>query len=308
MNNYFRLMLGKGSRFATQCREGNFIGADFGINQNLQDPPSDKWEDFNQKFIPIFLENRPDKSRIAAGLACGTLWRVSKEIQIGDIVLCPNGSGSYFVGEITSEYFYQEGGLLPHRRTVSWLPQTILRQNMSDALKYSTGSIGTISEITRFADEIDILLQGQIPVQNEFQAVIIQTQSAFEMEKHLEHFLVQNWAMSGFAHEYDIYEDEGERTGQQYATPAGIIDILCESKNKDSLLVIELKRGRASDIVIGQLLRYMGYVKAELAGDSQTVKGVIIALENDDKLNWALSMTSNIEFFRYEINFKLVKA
>jgi restriction system protein len=32
-------------------------------------------------------------------------------------------------------------------------------------------------------------------------------------------------------------------------------------KDKSQLLAVELKKGRASDAVVGQVLRYMGYVK-----------------------------------------------
>ena len=50
----------------------------------------------------------------------------------------------------------------------------------------------------------------------------------------------------------------------------------------------------------------MGYIKNELAEHNQSVKGVIIALEDDDlKLQRALSVTSNIEFYRYEVSFRL---
>jgi RecB family endonuclease NucS len=45
--------------------------------------------------------------------------------------------------------------------------------------------------------------------------------------------------------------------------------------------VVELKRGRASDVVVGQALRYMGFVKEQLAEDDQTVEGAIIALDDD---------------------------
>jgi restriction system protein len=72
-------------------------------------------------------------------------------------------------------------------------------------------------------------------------------------------------------------------------------------------LVVELKRGRVSDVVVGQVQRYMGYVKAELCETNQTVKGVIIGLEDDLKIRRALSVTTNIEFYRYQISFKLVK-
>ena len=51
----------------------------------------------------------------------------------------------------------------------------------------------------------------------------------------------------------------------------------------------------------------MGYVKQELAVAGQTIKGIIIALDNDDKLQYALSMIPNVEFYRYKIDFKLMK-
>jgi restriction system protein len=87
----------------------------------------------------------------------------------------------------------------------------------------------------------------------------------------------------------------------------GQIDILAVSKDNKRLLVIELKRGRASDIVVGQILRYMGYVKDELLDPGQEVEGIIIALEDDKKLRLAISIVPSITFFRYELNFKLVK-
>ena len=35
MKEFYRVMLGKGSMFAKDCRELGFIGADFDINQHL---------------------------------------------------------------------------------------------------------------------------------------------------------------------------------------------------------------------------------------------------------------------------------
>ena len=68
-----------------------------------------------------------------------------------------------------------------------------------------------------------------------------------------------------------------------------------------------MKKGRASDNVVGQIQRYMGYVKDELAEENQIVKGAIIALDDDLRIKRALSVTSNIDFYRYEISFKLKK-
>jgi restriction system protein len=51
----------------------------------------------------------------------------------------------------------------------------------------------------------------------------------------------------------------------------------------------------------------MGYVKDELAEDNQTVRGVIIAFEDDIKIRRALSVTKNIDFYTYKVQFKLEK-
>jgi restriction system protein len=85
------------------------------------------------------------------------------------------------------------------------------------------------------------------------------------------------------------------------------MDILAVSKDRKRLLVVELKKGRAGDAVVGQTLRYMGFVKEELAETEQTVVGVIIAMDDDHRLRRALSMTPNISFYKYQLSFKLVK-
>jgi len=45
----------------------------------------------------------------------------------------------------------------------------------------------------------------------------------------------------------------------------------------------------------------------ELAEPHQTVRGCIIALEDDLRLRRALRVTTNIDFYRYEVSFKLLK-
>ena len=42
------------------------------------------------------------------------------------------------------------------------------------------------------------------------------------------------------------------------------------------------------DVVVGQIQRYMGYVVEELAEEGQSVKGIIIALEDDLRIQRAL--------------------
>jgi restriction system protein len=310
MKSYYRVMLGRKSAYAEECFANGFIGADFEIDQDLSGRLPEQWRTFNKEFIPIYLAGHPDKTKIGAGLSCGNLWNVCKGIQTGDIVLSPDGSGHYRVAEVTGDYFYQPGGILPHRRPVEWLSQTIDRVDMSQALKNSTGSVGTVSNITRagFGDEVEALIAGVASPTLVSTDETVEDPAAFAMESHLEDFLVRNWAQTELGKGYDIYEEEGERVGQQYATDTGPLDILAISKDRTTLLVVELKKGRASDAVVGQVLRYMGYVKEELLEPGQTVQGVIIALEDDQRIRRALSIAAGVDFYRYEVSFKLVKA
>jgi len=160
MKNYYRVMLGRKSAFAEQCFAGSFIGADFGIAEDLSNKLPDEWRAFNKQFIHVFLAGHPDKTKIGAGLACGALWTVAKGIRKGDIVLCPDGAGAYRIGEVTGDYQYVLGQVLPHRRPVKWLSQSIDRAAMSEALKNSAGSIGTVSDISGYRDEIEKLIGG----------------------------------------------------------------------------------------------------------------------------------------------------
>ena len=310
MKSYYRVMLGRQSMHAADCFAEGYIGVDFDIAQDLTNELPDDWRQFNVKFRPIFLEVHPDKSKIAAGLACGFLWTVAKGIRKGDIVLCPDGTGTYHVGEVSSDYLYAPGTALPHRRKVTWLDQTIVRVDMSDALKSATKSIGTISNITGHGDEVERFIGGSAPStatptsSNE----AIDDPAAFVLEKHLEDFLVQNWEQTDLGKEYDIYTEGDEVAGQQYPTDTGPMDILAIKKDRSELLVVELKKGRASDAVVGQILRYMGYVLQELAEPNQAVKGIIIALDDDQRIRRALAASPNISFFRYQVSFKLVKA
>ena len=308
MKSYYRVMLGAKSVYAAECFAGSFIGADYGIEQDLNGQLPDEWREFNKAFIPIFLASHPDKTRIGAGLACGALWTIAKGLTKGDIVLCPDGDGSYRAGEVVGDYAYVPGGVLPHRRAVRWLDIGIARSAMSEALRNSAGSIGTVSNVSTYAVEIERFL-GEAPAQVTVIATdpVIEDPLAFALEKHLEDFLVRNWSQTELSGDFQIYEEDGELVGQQYATDAGPIDILAVSRDRKRLLVVELKRGRASDVVVGQILRYMGYVKTQIAEPDQTVEGAIIALDDDKKLRWALAVVPAVTFYRYQVSFKLLK-
>lgn len=304
---YNRVMLGKAGMYADQCRKEGFIGVDFLPDIDLFMRLPDVWQEFNKTHIPIWMESHPGKSKIAAGLACGNLWTVCKGLQIDDIVLSPNGCGQYYAGRVTSNYFYKKGEILPHRRKVEWFDVEIEKNAITENLRHSMGSIGTCCDITQYAQEIDNLINRKDAPYMLVNPPDFEDVSEFALEKHLEEFLVKNWRKTDLGKKYDIFEENGELVGQQYQTDTGAIDILAVSKDKKTILVIELKRGRTSDVVVGQIQRYMGYVKEELSEPTQKVRGMIIGLDADIRLKRALSVCSDIEFYRYQIDFKLIK-
>ncbi len=310
MKSYYRVMLGRKSVHAEDCLSGGFIGSGFGdIERDISAELTDDFRAFNQHFMPELQAMWPEKSKIGLGLWCGFTWTICRGIAKGDIVLCPDGAGSYRVGEVVGDYTYAPNGVLPHRRAVRWLDIAIARSAMSEALQNSAGSIGTVSNVSTYAAEIERFL-GEAPPAVTVIATdpAIEDPLAFAMEKHLEDFLVRNWSQTELSGDFLIYEEDGEPVGQQYATDAGPIDILAVSHDRKRLLVVELKRGRASDVVVGQILRYMGYVMEQIAEPDQTVEGVIIALDDDKKLRWALAAVPAVAFYRYQVSFKLVRA
>ncbi len=307
MINYYRVILGAKSIYSQECYDGKFVGANYGIKQDLTNELTENYRDFNDKYREIWLKSHPEKTKVAAGLACGMIWTISKGIKKGDIVISPDGKGNYYVGEIDSDYIFAPNTNFPHRRNVNWFNVKIERSAMTQELKNSTGSTGTIANISQYANEIDKLIGNVKPQTIISNDPSVEDPSVFALEKHLEDFLVKNWYQTELGKNYDIYEVDGEIVGQQFMTDTGPIDVLAISKDKKTLLVVELKRGRASDNVVGQIQRYMGYVKEVFAESNQEVKGVIIALEDDLRLKRALSVTNNIEFFRYQVSFKLFK-
>ena len=308
MKRYYKVMLGRGSAYSEEAKANNFIGAGFLHGIDLAGRLPDDWKAFNREYIPIFLKQNPDKTKIGAGLACGQLWTVAKGIEVGDIVLSPTarGSGIYMVGEVVSEYRHQPDHPLPHQRQVKWFAE-VEREKMCQELRNSIGGITTVINLDKYSKELDLLIEHP-----EVQALItdetVENASVFALEKHLEDFLVVNWKSTELGKKYDIYEQDGDIIGQQYPSDTGPIDILAVSKDRKEILVVELKRGRISDVVVGQIQRYMGYVQAELAEDNQRVVGIIIALEDDLRLRRALSVTQNIDFMTYEVKFKLNKS
>ncbi len=305
MGSSYMVRSGVQAMYLDMCVGEGIIGVGLGLHENLTGRFPESWKAFNQEFISRWLEAQPGRSRVAAGLACGALWTFGRGMNEGDLVISPNGSGAYRAGYVTGPYTYADGQPLPHRRPVGWLPVLFECSAMSEKLQRSIKVPLTVINLSGY--EVELL--GLIRKGSDLVALDpgVEDPSVFALEKHLEDFLVANWAQTELGQKYSIYEDDGEVVGQQFPTDTGPMDILAVSHDGKELLVIELKRGRASDTVVGQVQRYMGFVMSELAEPGQDVRGAIIALKDDLKTQRALIAAPNIDFYRYEVSFTLNK-
>lgn len=125
----------------------------------------------------------------------------------------------------------------------------------------------------------------------------------FAYEKDLQNFLGKN--LSLIEPGLSLYVEE-EITGIEFPVGNRFIDILAIDSD-NNYVVIELKVSRGYDRVVGQILRYMAWIRKNHAEESQKVRGIIIAREISDDLLLACSETNNVELYEYNLSITLNK-
>jgi hypothetical protein len=133
----------------------------------------------------------------------------------------------------------------------------------------------------------------------------LEQSAEFVLEAHLEEFLIGNWKSIRWGRPLEIWSGLDGQSGQQLVTSIGRLDFLCTDILTDALVVVELKRGRPSDKVVGQAARYMGYVRTHLAKPGQPVEGLIVAHEADAALRYAVAAFPGLQLMTYEVTFQL---
>lgn len=259
-----------------------------------------------QELSEVVASTYSDKPQQTKGLFANMLWAFYHEICPGDIVVARRGRKTLAaVGTVSEPAFYAPGRNPAHTHQnflkVSWHEQP--RDKPFPGVVFPMHTLAEFSE-----EQFHALVEGAgLPIVPSQAPEPIEDPNAFVLEKYLEDFVVSNFATI-FKGEFKIFEDADGNDGQQYATDIGPIDILAVEPKSGSFVVIELKKGRPSDQVIGQILRYMGWVKKNLCSDGQAVKGLVICRDPDPKLSYALEMTTNIDVRYYSVSFKLREA
>lgn len=129
----------------------------------------------------------------------------------------------------------------------------------------------------------------------------------FGLEKQLRDFLADNIeSIKVNKKNLKLFVDQTGRDGVEYSTDVGFIDVLGIDEYGD-FYVFELKRDKGSDKVVGQVTRYMGWIKSTL-GKNNKVFGVIVAKEIGKKLRYAASVVPNTFLYEYKVEFYLNEA
>jgi restriction system protein len=264
--------------------------------QELGDVSKMSREDLSEAIASTY----PDKPPATKSLYTNMIWAFYHEIAPGDFIIARRGRKILVgVGKVNQSASYKmgKGPVQGHNNIleVSW--QDKPRDKVFPSIVFPMHTLSELSDIQfhNFLEGSEI--RPEIPE-------TIEDPNEFVLEKYLEDFIVSNFHVI-FKGELDIFEDVDKNDGQQYVTSIGPIDILALEPKSNSFVVIELKKGRPSDQVVGQVLRYMGWVKQNLSASGQAVKGLIICRDPDPKLSYALEMTNNIDVRYYSVSFKL---
>ncbi len=128
----------------------------------------------------------------------------------------------------------------------------------------------------------------------------------FGLERHLHDFLFDNWDKTELGKEWGLYTEDGDpESAYEYPTDVGNIDVLAKHRKEARWLVVELKRGQTSDDTVGQILRYIGWVRQHLAKTKEKIEGLIIARSVDKNLRYAVSEVPHVKLMEYRVSFHL---
>jgi hypothetical protein len=121
-------------------------------------------------------------------------------------------------------------------------------------------------------------------------------QQRFSLERDMQAALRRN--IHAFDASLRVIDDGAER-----AVSSGLIDITCE--DDASVVIVELKAGKADSRAIGQILGYMGDILEEEGG--KQVRGILVAHDFDKRAKAAARVVPTLTLKRYSIEFKFTE-
>ncbi|MGO9243621.1 MAG: endonuclease NucS domain-containing protein [Verrucomicrobiia bacterium] len=187
------------------------------------------------------------------------------------------------------------------RSTEDLVPQLDFIENKASWFAYFQGGVRQVSE-----KDFRTITEGRehTLVERIARVADLESESQFALESHLEEFIDQNWSNIDFGSKLKLYSAD-DQNGRQFPAGPWSIDFLCVDEVTNDLVVVELKRGKTSDSTVGQVLRYISWVREHIAKHSQKVRGIIIAKEVDDALHYAVKDIPDLSVLTYKVDFRL---
>lgn len=122
--------------------------------------------------------------------------------------------------------------------------------------------------------------------------------SEFLLERDLQRYLAQN--LERVEPGLKLYEAD-DVNGLEFDAGGRRIDILAIDRNGD-WVVLELKVSKGYERVTGQLLRYVNWVRQNLAEPGQKVRGMVVCRTMSQDLRLACASIPDIELFEYQLS------
>lgn len=213
------------------------------------------------------------------------------------------GFKEYFPGPGEKIIIYDDEG----RKYIKKMHSSVARiDGLTNWYKnHSTAEIGDSVVITINPDKsikLSLKKEPKIYTEEESEKESSVVEIVPRMEQLLEDFLEKN--LEHLEKGLKLYHDDNGIPGRQYSTDVGIIDLLCIDKDK-KFVILEIKKEKGSDKAIGQITRYMGWVKENLANNKE-VRGIVIVHEIDKKLDYSASVLISVEVKYYKIDLRFI--
>jgi hypothetical protein len=128
--------------------------------------------------------------------------------------------------------------------------------------------------------------------------------SEFLLERDLQRYLAEN--LECIEPGLRLYEADGMRGLEFEAGNGRRIDILAIDRS-GAFVVLELKVSKGYDRVVGQLLRYVNWIRQNLAEPGQKVRGMIVCRTMTEDLKLACAGISDLELFEYALSVTVSK-
>ena len=156
------------------------------------------------------------------------------------------------------------------------------------------------------------LVQGDVAIEEELAEAeeveeggeAVPGSSEFLLERDLQRYLAEN--LECIEPGLKLYEADGMKGFEFEAGGGRRIDILAVDR-AGMFVVLELKVSKGYDRVVGQLLRYVNWVRQNLAEPGQAVRGIIVCRTMSEDLRLACASIKDVELMEYKLSVTVAK-